>query len=119
MSKKNEEYVDHLFLYCEVTCAIWNVYFKCFGLSWVIPKLEVNLFAFWWIANSSWSAAVWKMVHLCLWREMNYRCFDECERTLEELQSCFFNTLYLWTAAYIFPLVISFYDFFVLFAPTN
>jgi hypothetical protein len=35
--------------------------------------------------------------------------------TLEEMKSFFFNTSYLWTAAYIFPLVFSYHDFLVLF----
>jgi hypothetical protein len=41
-------------------------------------------------------------------------------RTLNELKSLFFITLYIWTAAYIYPLVLSYHDFFfVLFAPTT
>jgi hypothetical protein len=55
----------------------------------------------------------------CLWNEMNYRCFEDCERTLEESKSFFFNTSYLWAAAYGSPLVISYHDFLVLFASTS
>jgi hypothetical protein len=44
---------------------------------------------------------MWKMVPscrlCCLWREMNDRSFKNCEKTLEEIKSLFFNTLYLWT----------------------
>jgi hypothetical protein len=32
-SKKNEEFVDHLLLYCEVVYAIWNVFLSQFWLS--------------------------------------------------------------------------------------
>jgi hypothetical protein len=49
---------------------------------------------------------------------MNYRSFEDHERTME-LKSFFFNTLYLWTAAYIFPLVLSFYDFLILFSSSS
>jgi hypothetical protein len=49
---------------------------------------------------------------------MNYRSFEDRERTME-LKSFFFNTLYLWTAAYIFPLVLSFYDFLILFSSSS
>jgi hypothetical protein len=27
--------VDHILLYCEVVCALWNAIFSLFGLSWV------------------------------------------------------------------------------------
>jgi hypothetical protein len=33
---------------------------------------------------------------------MNDKCFEERERTLEELESIFFNTLYYWTLCFSF-----------------
>jgi hypothetical protein len=42
---------------------------------------------------------------------MNDKSFEDCEGTLEEIKSLFFNTLYLLTPAVIFPVVISFHDF--------
>jgi hypothetical protein len=50
---------------------------------------------------------------------MNNGCFENCNRTLEELKSLFFYTLYLWTTAFVSPVVISYYDFLVLFTPTT
>jgi hypothetical protein len=74
-----------------------------------MPRQVVNLYA-WWIAGNTRSV-VWKMVHLyllwCLWTERNDKSFEDCERTLEEIKSLFFNTLYLWTIAFVSPLVIS------------
>ena len=43
----------------------------------------------------------------------------EVLRTLEEIKSLFFNTLYLWTIAFVSPLVIRYLDFLVLFASTR
>jgi len=40
MCKMNGEFVDHL-LHCEVVCALWNIFFSRFGLSWVIPRRVV------------------------------------------------------------------------------
>jgi hypothetical protein len=40
MCKMNGESVDHL-LHCEVVCALWNIFFSRFGLSWVIPRRVV------------------------------------------------------------------------------
>jgi hypothetical protein len=62
---------------------------------------------------------VWKMVPSCLmwclWREQNDRNFEDKERTFEELRTFFFYSLYTCTAVFLTPLVISFYDFLVLF----
>jgi hypothetical protein len=44
---------------------------------------------------------------------MNDKCFEDHERTLEELKSLFFNTLYLQTIVYVSSL--SYHDFLVLF----
>lgn len=38
---------------------------------------------------------------------MNDRNFEDRERALEEIKSLFFNILYLWTADFVSPLVIS------------
>jgi hypothetical protein len=61
-----------------------------------------------------WCRFLW-----CLWGERNDRSFDDRERTLEEIKSLFFNTKYLWTAAFISPLGISYHDFLFLFAFTD
>jgi hypothetical protein len=45
---------------------------------------------------------------------MNDRSFEDRERTLEELKSFFFNTQYLWTVAFVSPLVLSYHFFFLL-----
>jgi hypothetical protein len=66
------------------------------------------------------SAVVWKMVPtclLCLCRERNDRCFENLERSLEDILSSCFHTLYLWTVAFVSLLLISYDDFLVLFFP--
>ena len=47
------------------------------------------------------------------------RYFEDLERTLEELKSFFFFTLFNWTNAYLAHLVISYFDFLVLFSSSN
>jgi hypothetical protein len=88
-----------------------------------MPRRVVDLYTSWWSTGSSVSAAVWKMIPSYLlwglWREMNDRNFEDCERTLEEIKSLFFNILYLWTIAFVSPLVIRYLDFVVLFASTR
>jgi len=43
---------------------------------------------------------------------MHYGSFDNRKKTLEEIKYLFFNTLYLWTAAFVSPFVISYHNFF-------
>jgi hypothetical protein len=47
---------------------------------------------------------------------MNNRNFEDKERSLEEILSLFYDTLYLWTAAFVSPLSLSYSDFLVRFA---
>jgi hypothetical protein len=47
MCKKNGESMDHILLYYEVACATWNVFFSQFGLSLIMPRQVVDLYAYW------------------------------------------------------------------------
>jgi hypothetical protein len=66
---------------------------------------------------------VWKMVPCCLlwclWRERNDRHFEDKERTIEELISFFFHSLFSWTTVFLAPLVISLNDFLFLFSSSS
>jgi len=103
MCKMNGKFVDHFLLHCEVARALWNAIFSRFSLSWVMPLRVINLLACWWTGGRSRSAVVWKMVLCCLlwclWRKHNDRQFEDKEKTIEELISFFFYSLYSWTAA--------------------
>jgi hypothetical protein len=45
MCKRNGDSVDHLLLHFKVACAIWNVFFNRFGLSWVMSRQVIDMFA--------------------------------------------------------------------------
>jgi hypothetical protein len=66
MCKKNEEFVYHLLLHCNVACVLWNAIFSRFSLSWVMPNRVGDLFVCWWTVGRFRSAVVWKMVPCCL-----------------------------------------------------
>jgi hypothetical protein len=89
-------------------------------MSWVMPRRVVDLFACWWKAGRSRSAAVWKMVPICVlwcvWKERNFRCFEDLENSMENFVASFFYTLYLWMEAFLSPVCISFSDFLVRFS---
>jgi hypothetical protein len=61
------------------------------------------------------SAAIWKMVPTCLlwclWQKRNNGCFEDLERSFEDILSSCFHILYLWTVAHLLPLLISYDDF--------
>jgi hypothetical protein len=54
--------MDYLLLHCEVTSAIWNIFFNQLGLFWVMLRRVVDLYVCWWTAGNTWSVVVWKMV---------------------------------------------------------
>jgi nitrogen fixation-related uncharacterized protein len=86
-----------------------------------MPRRVIDLFACWWPSGRPMSAAIWKMVSICLfwclWKERKNRCFEDLERALEDILASFFHTLYRWIVAFVSPLSHNFVDFlgFVLF----
>jgi hypothetical protein len=120
LCKSDRETINHLLLHCEIAHSLWVSIFSRFGLSWVMPSKVAGFFASWWSGGRSRSIVIWKMVPICivwcLWLEKNERCFENYERSLEELTAFFFYTLYTWTAEWLAPLVISYLDFFTLFS---
>ena len=47
----------------------------------------------------------------CLWQERKNKCFEDIERSLEDILSYYFHTLYLWTIAHLSTVSISYDDF--------
>ncbi|XP_035544454.1 uncharacterized protein LOC108983424 isoform X2 [Juglans regia] len=106
LCKKNGESVDHLLLHCEVTRELWNGIFRRVDVAWVMPAKVVDLLACWkGLKGSTQVAAAWKMIPLCImwciWLERNARCFEDRERSMEELQNFFLHTLLLWFSAIV------------------
>jgi hypothetical protein len=90
MCKRNGESVDYFLLHCEVVGALYPFF--------PIDLVYLGLCLCWWTAGTAWNAVAYKIVPSCLlWsllRKMNDRSFEDCERTLEEMKSLFFYTLY-------------------------
>jgi hypothetical protein len=53
----------------------------------------------------------------CLFEGRNDRIFEDYEKTLEELKSFFFYSLYIWISAFVALLEINFHDFLIHFSP--
>jgi hypothetical protein len=90
-----------------------------FGLSWIMPRRAIDLFACWWTSKRPRSAAIWKMVSTCLlwcvWKERNNRYFEDLERSLEDVLASFFILCifkqWLWCPFYRLVLAISLFVF--------
>jgi hypothetical protein len=44
MCNRNEEFVDHLLLHCDVAFTIWSAFFSHFGMSCVMLRRVVDLY---------------------------------------------------------------------------
>jgi hypothetical protein len=78
------------FFHCEIAGALWSAIFSVVALTWIMPRRVVGFFACWrGLSGSPHSAPVWKMVPLCflwyIWRERNYRSFEDHERMVVDL----------------------------------
>jgi hypothetical protein len=51
--------------------------------------------------------------------ERNNRCFDDLERSSEDILSSCFHTLYLWIVAYVCPVSINYDEFLMRFFPSS
>jgi len=83
LCKRSGESVDHFLLHCDVASALWSTLFTRFGISWVMPRRVIDMFACWWMFGRPMSVAIWKMVPIglywCLWKKINNRCFENFE----------------------------------------
>ena len=41
MCKHSGEFVNHLFLHCEVAQVLWSMVFSLFAVTWVMPKIRI------------------------------------------------------------------------------
>uniref|UniRef100_A0A2N9IF45 Reverse transcriptase zinc-binding domain-containing protein n=1 Tax=Fagus sylvatica TaxID=28930 RepID=A0A2N9IF45_FAGSY len=85
----SEEMVDHLLLHCLVAAEIWGFVFQMFGVDWVMSRCVLDQEAGWrnWFGNHS--SDVWNLAPLCvmwaLWKERNYRTFENVEHSVGQL----------------------------------
>jgi len=88
----------------------------CLGLC--LGELSIY-FSCWWKAGTSRSAAVWKMVPICIlwcvWKERNLRCFEDLENSMENLVASFLHLLYIWMEAFCYPCLLAFLIFLFVF----
>ena len=99
MCKHSGESVNHLFLHCDVARVVWSMVFSIFSVTWFTPEGVSKLLACWRRQEVNILAKeVWQIVPPCImwiiWRERNGRCFEDQERSMEELKKLFIQTLF-------------------------
>ena len=99
MCKRCGESVDHLLLHCPIASELWSLVFCLFGIHWV---MSLKVFECWQgkfkqHRNIDFWRLVLHCLMWCIWREMNARCFEGCERSLLEIKSFFLHTLLVWS----------------------
>ena len=96
--------MDHLLLHCGKAYRLWNLVFRSFGISWVLPKLVADTLFGWW--NWFWKhlSSIWNLAWLCLmwclWRERNWRTFEDMDSSDDQLLASFSGSLFDWSRAW-------------------
>ena len=83
MCRCNGETADHLLLHCGKAHRLWSLVFRSFGFSWVLLRTVANTLFGWWNWPRKHSSSIWNLALLCLmwclWREKNWRTFENLE----------------------------------------
>ena len=97
------ETVDHLLLHCEKAHHLWCFAFMIFGISWVPSRTVSDLLFSWWNWFGKHSSYIWNLVPLCLmwciWKERNWRTFEDLDKSEDHLLAIFFGSLFDWARA--------------------
>ncbi|KAK9266438.1 hypothetical protein L1049_007440 [Liquidambar formosana] len=102
LCKKEGESVDHLFLHCDISIALWQRLFNLANLSWVRPQhsyslLEVEFRGF---SRSKRAKVLWNSVVLAIfwaiWIERNSRIFRDLVEEMDGVwdRVCFLASLW-------------------------
>ena len=98
MCRCNGEMVNHLLLHCEKAYQLWSLVFRSFGISWVLPRSVANTLFGWWNWFGKHSSSAWNLAPLCLmwciWREQNWRTFEDKDKSNDQLLAYFSGSLF-------------------------
>ena len=104
MCRCNGETMDHLLLHCGKAYRLWSLVFRSFGISWVLPRLVADTLFGWWNWLGKHSSSVWNLAPLCLmwclWRERNWRTFEDMESSDDQLLASFSGSFFAWSRAW-------------------
>ena len=100
----NGETVDHLLLHYGKAYRLWSLVFRSFGISQVLPRSIADTPFGWWNWPRKHSSSIWNLASLCLmwclWRERNWRTFEDMESSDNQLLASFNGSLFDWSRAW-------------------
>ena len=101
MCRCNGETVNQLLLHCDKAYRLWSLVFRSFGISWVLPRSAVDILFGWWNWPGKHSFSIQNLAPLCLmwclWREQNWRTFEDMESSNDQLLASFSGSLFDWS----------------------
>ena len=104
MYRYNGETVDHLLLHCGKAYWLWSLVFRSFGISWVLSRSVADTLFGWWDWLGKHSSSIWNLALLCLmwclWRERNWRTFENMDSSDDQLLASFSGFLFNWSRAW-------------------
>ena len=104
MCRCNGETVNHLLLHWGKAFQLWSLVFRSFGISWVLPRSIADTLFGWWNWFGKHSSRVWNLAPLCLmwciWRERNWRTFEDRDKSDNQLLAYFSGSLFDWSRAW-------------------
>ena len=104
LCRSNGETANHLLLHCGKAFQLWSLVFRSFGISWVLPRSIADMLFDWWNWLGKHSSRVWNLASLCLmrciWRERNWRTFEDRDKTDDQLLAYFSGSLFDWSRAW-------------------
>ena len=104
MCRCNGEMVDHLPLHCGKAYRLWSLVFRSFEISWVLPRSVADVLFGWWNWLRKHLSSIWNLAPLCLmwclWRERNWRTFEDMASSDDQLLASFSGSLFYWSRAW-------------------
>ena len=96
------ETVDHSLLHCVGRLIVYGVLsLELFGIPWVLTRSVEDFLFGWWNWLGKHSSNIWNLVSLCLlwciWKEHNWRTFEDLDRSDDHLPASFIGSFFDWS----------------------
>ena len=86
---------------CGKAHRLWSFVFRTFGIPWVLSRSVEDFLFGWWNWLGKHSSNNWNLVSLCLmwciWKEHNWRTFEDLDRSDDYLPASFIGSLFDWS----------------------
>ena len=102
----NEEFVDHLLIFCPIAHSLWMYMLQLFGIDWVMPSSVADLLFCWYHWLRKHNSDIWNLDLDCLmWiirTKHNWHSFDDTGKSLAQLLDLCQRSLFDWSCCWDF-----------------